>query len=74
MTNEEYVRSLPIEELAKLLIQTHDEDIFDEDMDGDPKYCGSYDVHTTSDGTEFPFDDLESAVAHEVEWLRRERK
>ena len=60
MTNLEYIRSLPAEELADWLIVGYD--------------SGDLDViYETSDGNTFPNDQL-AAYDHEVEWLKKEYK
>lgn len=69
-TNEEWIRSLPIDDLAIVLINEGMENNWDEDYDGQMYVCGSYDVYTTSDGEVFY--DEEDAVDHEVSWLKSE--
>lgn len=71
MTNREYINSLSNEELAVLTISLSEEPDYDYDYDDELYQCGTYQLYTTSDGTEFT--DIEEAIEHEVWWLNQPR-
>lgn len=76
MTNEDIIRSLPLKELARLLIHTkYQEDWLDtygEDGDDESVLWGFNIIYVTSDGYEFCEEDFESALEHECRWLAQE--
>lgn len=68
MTNDQYVRQLPRRQLADLLIKVVEEPDYDEDHDGEMRWCRNYTVYISSDGQRF-WDDYEGAPYHECWWL-----
>lgn len=73
MTNEEYIRKrITRQELALLLIQVEDEDVYDEDIDGERRPCGKETYYITSDGQRY-WEDYNGALQHECWWLAQNR-
>lgn len=70
-TNEEVIRRLPTEELAKLLIKTDSEPDYDENFDGEMTYCGDEVFYVTSDGEQWGKDYYYDALQHECWWLKQ---
>lgn len=68
MTNDQYIRKLPRRQLADLLIKVVEEPDYDEDHDGEMRWCGNTTVYISSDGQRF-WDDYEGALTHECWWL-----
>lgn len=71
MTEYEYLKSLPVEEFAKLVVQhgcRYDEDF---EFDGEAEYpvVRIEVVYWTTDGKQFYFE--EDAVEHEIELLNQ---
>lgn len=74
MTNEQILRSLPLEDFASLLIRhTYEEDM-DYDWDENPFSWGIRTILITSDGSRFYEDGYETALDHECWWLTQEAK
>ena len=71
MTNLEYFRSLPIEDVAELLITTRNFENYDYNYDEELEYMGMDSVFVCSDGLEF--EDYDEALAHEIWWLQQEK-
>ena len=69
MTNKEWICGLPLKDFAALLIQTRDEDDYDESMDGDWEICGTRTSYLTSNGKTHGC--YEDALQHEMKWLKR---
>ena len=72
MTNEEMIRSLPLRELASLVIRHRGEEDIDYDWDEEPFSWGVRTILVTSDGLEFDELDYEDALEHECWWLQQE--
>lgn len=72
MTNEEILRSLPLEELASLVIRHEYEEDWDYDYDEDPFFWGYKTYLVTSDDLEFDEYDYEAALEYECWWLQQE--
>ena len=72
MTNEEMLRSLPLKELASLVIRHEYEEDWDYDYDENPFFWGYKTYLVTSDGLEFDEYDYEAALEHECWWLQQE--
>lgn len=72
MTNEEMLRSLPLKELASLVIRHKYEEDWDYDYDENPFFWGYKTYLVTSDGLEFDKLDYEDALEHECWWLQQE--
>lgn len=66
-SNRRFINSLPNRKFAELTINYSEKPDFDYNYDDELEWCGSIDVFTTSDGSEF--NDMESAIDHEVWWL-----
>ena len=73
MTNLEKLRSLSAEDLAPLLVECHSEETEDYDWDDNPIAGPTIDVYVTTDGSKY-WDDEDSAIEHEIEWLKQEEK
>ena len=71
MTNFEYWKNLPLEDVAELLITIRTFEQYDYDYDENLQYTGLDSVFVCSDGEEF--EHYEEAFKHEVWWLRQER-
>lgn len=71
INNRMWLQSLTDRELAGLLINCSQEPDYTYNYDEELELWGFIDVYTTSDGTRF--DDMESAIEYEVEWLNKER-
>ena len=71
MTNLEYFRKLPLEEIAELLITVRTFEDFDYNYDEELEYRGLDSVYVCSDGEEFG--DYDEALEHEIWWLQQER-
>lgn len=63
-SNRRFINSLPNRKFAELTINYRSEPDYDYDYDDELYQCGTYDVFTTSDGSEFI--GMESAIDHEV--------
>ena len=72
MTNEEMIRSLPLKELASLVIRHEYEEDIDYDWDEEPFSWGIRDIFVTSDGLKFDEYNYEDALEHECWWLQQE--
>jgi len=72
MTNEEILRSLPLRDLASLVIRREYEEDIDYDWDENPFSWGIRTVLITSDGRRFYEDDYIAALNHECWWLTQE--
>lgn len=66
-SNRRFINNLPNRKFAELTINYSEKPDFDYNYDDELEWCGSIDVFTTSDGSEF--NDMESAIDHEVWWL-----
>ena len=73
MKNHQYIRQLPVKELAKLLIKEKEIDDYDEGLDGEWHWCGSYTRYLLPDGTTCDWD-LDDAIFHTVNWLNADHK
>ena len=71
-SNRRYINELPNRKLAELTINYSEKADFDYNYDDELEWCGTIDVFTTSDGT--TFNDIESAIDHEVWWLNQPYK
>jgi len=72
MTNEDYIKSLPIKDLAIMLINTSEvPDYGDPDDRWDIPFMQT--VYVTSDRMEF-WEDYEGAIEHECWWLAQEKE
>lgn len=71
-SNRRFINSLPNREFAELTINHREEPDYDYDYEDEIYQSGYFDVFTTSDGSEF--NDMESAVDHEVWWLDQPHK
>ena len=72
MTNEEMIRSLPLRDLASLIIRRDYEEDIDYDWDENPFSWGIITFFVTSDGMRFYEDDYIDALNHECWWLTQE--
>lgn len=72
MTNEQIIRSLPLKDLASIIIRHQYEEDIDYDWDENPFSWGVRTVLVTSDGVRFYEDDYEAALEHECWWLQQE--
>ena len=72
MTNEEMLRSLPLRDLASLVIRHEYEEDWDYDYDENPFFWGYKTYLVTSDGLEFDEYNYEAALEHECWWLQQE--
>lgn len=76
MTNEEILRSLPLKDLASLVIRHESEEDWDytygEDGEDVPFFWGYRTILVTSDGVRFDEYDYEAALKHECWWLKQE--
>lgn len=72
MTNEEMLRSLPLRDLASLIIRHEYEEDWDYDYDESPFLWGYRTTLVTSDGVRFDEYDYEAALEHECWWLQQE--
>lgn len=72
MTNEEILRSLPLKDLASLVIRRDYEEDIDYDWDEHPISWGIITFLVTSDGVSFHEDNYELALEHECWWLQQE--
>ena len=72
MTNEEMLRSLPLKELASLVIRHEYEEDWDYDYDENPFFWEYRTILVTSDGQRFDEYDYEDALEHECWWLQQE--
>lgn len=70
MSNLDYIRQLPIGQLAVLLVREKIEHTVDYDWDENPVDGPDYGVFETSDGEQF--DDYEQAIQYEIWWLGQE--
>ena len=66
-SNRRYINSLPNRKFAELTVSYSEKPDFDYNYDDELEWCGTIDVWTASDGTQF--NDLESAIDHETWWL-----
>ena len=71
MTNFEYWKNLPLEDVAELLITIRTFEQYDYDYDENLQYTGLDSVFVCSDGEEF--EHYEEALDHEIWWLQQER-
>ena len=72
MTNEKYLRTCPIEEFARLIVQEKTRQIFDYDWDENLIDTGFVeDYFVTGDGEEYG--DYDEAVSHQINWLLQDR-
>lgn len=72
MTNEDYIKSLPRKELAKILVNVEDQPDYGDDDDGwELPFFRT--VYITSDRMEF-WEDYKGALEHECWWLAQERE
>ena len=69
INNRMWLQSLTDLELAERLINCSQEPDYTYNYDEGLELWGFIDVYTTSDGTRF--DDMESAIEYEVEWLNK---
>ncbi len=72
MTNEQMIRSLPLRDLASIVIRHEYEEDWDYDYDEVPFLWGYRHILATSDGLRFDEYDYESALEHECWWLQQE--
>lgn len=72
MTNEEILRSLPLKDLASLVLRRDYEEDIDYDWDENPFSWGIRTILVTSDGVRFCEDDYKEALEHECWWLKQE--
>ena len=72
MTNEQFIRSLPLKDLASIVIRHQYEEDIDYDWDENPFSWGVRTVLVTSDGVRFYEDDYEAVLEHECWWLQQE--
>ena len=72
MTNEEILRSLPLRELASLIIRHEYEEDWDYDYDENLFLRGYRTVLVTSDMVRFDEYDYLDALEHECWWLKQE--
>lgn len=72
MTNETIIRSLPLRELASLIILREYVDDIDYDYNEEPFSWGIRTIFVTSDGTSFDELDYDEALEHECWWLQQE--
>lgn len=72
MTNGEIIRSLPLRDLASLIILREYEEDIDYDWDEEPFSWGIKTYLVTSDGTQFDEYDYDIALEHECWWLQQE--
>lgn len=71
-SNRRYINSLSNRKFAEFTISHSEKPDYDYNYDDELEWCGTIDVWTTSDGTEF--NDLDSAIDHETWWLSRPHK
>lgn len=71
-TNEQVIRSLPLRDLASILIRYKYEEDIDYDWDENPFSWGVRTILVTSDGRRFDEYDYEDALDHECWWLGQE--
>lgn len=69
VSNRMWLQSLTDRELAERLINCSQEPDYAYNYDEELELWGFIDVYTTSDGSRF--DDMESAIEYEVEWLNK---
>ena len=76
MTNEQFIRSLPLRDLASLVLRRRYEEDWDytygEDGEDVPFFWGYRTYLVTSDGLEYDEDDYKDAIEHECWWLQQE--
>lgn len=70
-SNRRWLNGLTNRELSKYLINTSTIPDYDYDYDDNLVECGTIDVYTTTDGTQFY--DYEEALDYETRWLAQER-
>ena len=71
-SNRRFINSLPNRKFAELTINYSEKPDYNYNYDEELELWGFIDVFTTSDGSEF--DDMESAIDHEVWWLDQPHK
>ena len=72
MTNEQMLRSLPLRELASIVIRHEYEEDWDYNYNEEPFFLGCRHILVTSDGLRFDELDYEDALEHECWWLQQE--
>lgn len=70
-SNRRWLNGLTNREFAKHIINTSTIPDYDYDYDDNLVECGTIDVYTTTDGTQFY--DYEEALDYETRWLAQER-
>lgn len=73
MKNHQYIRQLPVKELAELLIKEREVPDYDEGLDGEWYQCGSWTQYILPDGSTCDWD-IEDAIRYTVDWLNADHK